>query len=54
MLYLFWAISSDHVTVLSDTTIAVYMIHKNNVSPKKNGGRVVECLPYRRDTKDNR
>ncbi len=33
-----WGVSSEQVTVLSDTTIAVHMIHKNNVSPKKTEG----------------
>ncbi len=33
-----WGISSERVTVLSDSTIAVHMIHKNNVSPKKTDG----------------
>ncbi|MEJ7679288.1 MAG: glycosyltransferase family 2 protein [Segetibacter sp.] len=33
-----WGTSSERITVLSDSTIAVHMIHKSNVSPKKTDG----------------
>ena len=33
-----WAASSNRVTVLSDPSISVHMIHDNNISPKKTDG----------------
>ena len=33
-----WGIPSEQVTVLDDSSIAVHMIHRDNVSPKKTNG----------------